>query len=200
MHNLKINLYPTSGSNHDAIMVEMFNAFLNKLLRICCNDRDTTRAFVGGGQLIAYVWNSAHMANTDIYCYPPALPHASIVTIYSKCYNHRYPLPPASSQNLQQILQCFFTCCLFGWILPRSCWGRGRKGLDRRQSVPPPETLASSWRICRLPAAAASRTSLRQGEKCPWADRSTPVDYENIEFVEHRFFKLQRGMCPWADR
>ena len=65
-HTLKINLYPASGGNHDAIMVERFNAFLNKSLRIFCSERDTTRAFVEGAQLTAYAWNSAPMAETDI--------------------------------------------------------------------------------------------------------------------------------------
>ena len=50
---LKINVYPTSGGNHDAIMVERFNAFLNKSLRIFCSERDTTLAFVEGAQLTA---------------------------------------------------------------------------------------------------------------------------------------------------
>ena len=52
-HILKINLYLTSGGNHDAIMVERFNAFLNKSLQIFCSERDTTRAFVEGAQLTA---------------------------------------------------------------------------------------------------------------------------------------------------
>ena len=65
-HTLKINLHPTSGGNHDAIMVERFNAFLNKSLRIFCSERDTTRAFVEGAQLTAYAWNSAPMAETNI--------------------------------------------------------------------------------------------------------------------------------------
>ena len=65
-HTLKINLYPTSGGNHDAIMVERFNAFLNKSSRILCSERDITHAFVEGAQLTAYAWNSAPMAETDI--------------------------------------------------------------------------------------------------------------------------------------
>ena len=66
MKTLMINLYPTSGGNYNAIMVERFNAFLNKSLRIFCNNRDTTCVFVEGTHLIAYTWNSAPMAETDI--------------------------------------------------------------------------------------------------------------------------------------
>ena len=54
MLRLKINLHVASGGNHDAIIVERFNAFLNKGLKIFCNERDTTRVFVEGAQLLAY--------------------------------------------------------------------------------------------------------------------------------------------------
>ena len=63
---LQINLHVASGNNHDAILVERFNSFLNKGLRILCSERNTTRTFLESAQLLTYAWNSAPMAETDI--------------------------------------------------------------------------------------------------------------------------------------
>jgi hypothetical protein len=66
MKMLQINIHWASGNNHDSILVERFNAYLNKGLKILCTERSTTRNFVESSQLLAYAWNSAPMAETDI--------------------------------------------------------------------------------------------------------------------------------------
>jgi hypothetical protein len=66
MQLLQLNVHWASGNNHDSILVERFNAYLNKGLKILCTERSTTRSFVESAQLLAYAWNSAPMAETDI--------------------------------------------------------------------------------------------------------------------------------------
>ena len=41
MLRFKINLHVASGGNHNAIIVERFNTFLYKGLKIFCNEHDT---------------------------------------------------------------------------------------------------------------------------------------------------------------
>jgi hypothetical protein len=66
MELLQINMHMASGNNHDSILVERFNAFLNKGLKVLCTDRSTSRVFKESAQLLTYAWNSAPMAETDI--------------------------------------------------------------------------------------------------------------------------------------
>ena len=66
MEMLQLNVHWASGNNHDSILVERFNLFLNKGLKILCTERSTTRSFVEAAQLLTYAWNSAPMAETDI--------------------------------------------------------------------------------------------------------------------------------------
>ena len=54
MKKIKTNFHIASGGNHDTILVERFNSSLNKDLHIFCSDRDTTRSFWEGYQMIAY--------------------------------------------------------------------------------------------------------------------------------------------------
>ena len=61
---LKTNLYIVSGGNHDEIMVEKFNVFLNKGLKIFWNEHNIAHVFVEGAQLLAYAWNSAPITET----------------------------------------------------------------------------------------------------------------------------------------
>ena len=66
MQMLHLNVHWTSGNNHDSILVERFNLYLNKGLKILCTERSTTRSYVEAAQLLTYAWNSAPMAETDI--------------------------------------------------------------------------------------------------------------------------------------
>ena len=63
---LKIQHHDVSKGNHDAIIVERFNRFLNSSLKVFTNERDTTRVFVEGSLLAAYAWNSAPVIGTNI--------------------------------------------------------------------------------------------------------------------------------------
>lgn len=65
---LKMNLHTLSGGNHDAMLVEQINQFLNKTLKIFCNEHDSIQVAVEDILLSLYAWNSAPIPGTDISC------------------------------------------------------------------------------------------------------------------------------------
>ena len=48
------------------MLVERFNRYLNKVLKIFSNERASNRTYVEGALLAAYAWNSAPISGTDI--------------------------------------------------------------------------------------------------------------------------------------
>ena len=63
---LQINLHQLSRGNHNGMLVERFNRFLNKALRVFVNDKDSVQTFVEGSYLSTFAWNSAPVSGTDI--------------------------------------------------------------------------------------------------------------------------------------
>jgi len=66
MKLLKVQLHLLAKGNHNGMLVERFNRFLNDALTIFLNDRDSTRTFLEGAYLTAYAWNSAPVLGTDM--------------------------------------------------------------------------------------------------------------------------------------
>ena len=63
---LKLNLHVLSGENHDAMLVERVNRYLNKCLRVMTNERDSVRIASEALLLVIYAWNSAPVPGTDL--------------------------------------------------------------------------------------------------------------------------------------
>jgi hypothetical protein len=63
---LKIQHYLSARGNHNAILVERFNRYLNSGLRVFNNDRETNRVFIEGAQTLTYAWNSCPVLGTDL--------------------------------------------------------------------------------------------------------------------------------------
>ena len=63
---LGINIHVLSGENHDPMIVERINRFLNRCLTISCNERGTTKVAQEGVLMSLYAWNSAPVIGTDI--------------------------------------------------------------------------------------------------------------------------------------
>lgn len=63
---LKIKHHEVSRGNHNAIMVERFNRFLNSSLTAFNSDRKTNRVFLEGAMMSIYAWNSAPVSGTDL--------------------------------------------------------------------------------------------------------------------------------------
>jgi hypothetical protein len=70
---LNLNYHVLSSENHDAMLVERLNRFLNKGLKVMTNERDSVRIATEALLLLIYAWNSAPVIGTD-------LPRSLIVT------------------------------------------------------------------------------------------------------------------------
>ena len=63
---LGINIHVLSRENHDPMIVECINRFLNSCLTIFCNDRGTTKVAQEGIFISLCAWKSAPVIGTDI--------------------------------------------------------------------------------------------------------------------------------------
>ncbi len=63
---LQNNCHILSSANHYPMLVKRINRYLNKGLRIMCNERNSIRVALEGILLLLYVWNSYPIPGTDI--------------------------------------------------------------------------------------------------------------------------------------
>jgi hypothetical protein len=63
---LQINRHILSGGNHNGMLVERVNRYLNKGLKIMTNERDSVRVAMEAILLLLYAWNSAPIPGTDL--------------------------------------------------------------------------------------------------------------------------------------
>ena len=63
---LQLNCHILSATNHNGMLVERINRYLNKGLRILCNERDSVRVALEAILMLLYAWNSAPIAGTDL--------------------------------------------------------------------------------------------------------------------------------------
>jgi hypothetical protein len=63
---LKINCHILSGGNHDPMLVERLNRYLNKWLKIMVNKQDSPWIALEALLLLIYAWNSCPVPGTDI--------------------------------------------------------------------------------------------------------------------------------------
>ena len=63
---LKINIHVLSGENHNLMIVERINRYLNSCLTIFCNERGINRVTLEGILMALYGWNSMPVIGTDI--------------------------------------------------------------------------------------------------------------------------------------
>ncbi len=63
---LKINCHVLSSGNHNPMLVERINRYLNQGLRIMCNECDSNRVALEAILLLIYAWNSCLVPGTDI--------------------------------------------------------------------------------------------------------------------------------------
>jgi hypothetical protein len=63
---LQNNRHVLSGGNHNGMLVERVNRYLNKGLKIMTNERDSVRVAMEAILLLLYAWNSAPIPGTDL--------------------------------------------------------------------------------------------------------------------------------------
>jgi hypothetical protein len=86
---LQINSHTISAENHDAMIVERLNRYLNKGLKVMTNERNSVRISTEAILLLIYAWNAACVPGTDI-------PRSLVVTgrVFS------FPIDFSSSKHL----------------------------------------------------------------------------------------------------
>ena len=65
---LQFNRHVLSGGNHNGMLVESVNRYLNKGLMIMTNKRNSVRVAMEFIVLLLYAWNSTPIPGTDISC------------------------------------------------------------------------------------------------------------------------------------
>jgi len=109
---LHINLHVLSGGNHDPMLIERINRYLNRCLKIFCNERDSVRVAEEGILLSLYAWNSAPVAGTDI--------SRSLVTVgrefhfpidFSSRKHFELTSTPASVESFAKDQACLLKAC-----------------------------------------------------------------------------------------
>jgi hypothetical protein len=65
---LQINCHVLSSANHNGMLVERVNRYLNKGLKIMCSERNSVRIAAEAILLLLYAWNSCLVSGTDISC------------------------------------------------------------------------------------------------------------------------------------
>jgi len=63
---LQLNHHVLSGGNHNPMMVERVNRYLNKGLKVMTNERGLVRIAMEAILLLIYTWNSAPIPGTDL--------------------------------------------------------------------------------------------------------------------------------------
>ena len=63
---VKIPHHMSAKGNHNAIIVERFNKYLNSGMRIFTSERGTNRVFLEAAETLCYAWNSAPITGTDL--------------------------------------------------------------------------------------------------------------------------------------
>jgi len=63
---LLINCHVLSSANHNPMLVERINKYLNNSLKVLCSERGSVRISQEGILLALYAWNSCPMPGTDI--------------------------------------------------------------------------------------------------------------------------------------
>lgn len=69
---LGLKFHVLAKGNHKAMQVERFHRFLNKVITIKANNRNSNRVFLEAAHVAAYVWNSAPIDGTNIVRSYPA--------------------------------------------------------------------------------------------------------------------------------
>ena len=64
---LELNVHTLSSNNHDLMIVDRVTKYLNKGLKILCQEQESTQIGREGILLLIYGWNSCPIPMTDIY-------------------------------------------------------------------------------------------------------------------------------------
>jgi hypothetical protein len=136
MDPLQINCHVLSGGNHNPMLVERLNRYLNEGLQIMANERDSNRIALEAILLLIYAWNSCPVPGTDISHCMVALGHEFQFPINFSTGKHAelYSAPGTVKSYSKQLASCLTCCCAVATSLVKEqrCWHRELVNSQRR--------------------------------------------------------------------
>ena len=115
---LHINCHIFSGDNHNPMIVERLNRYLNAGLRIMTNEHDSVRIALEAILLLIYAWNSCPVPETDIYRSLVAVGRFAFPIDFSAGKNAKLISSPSSVANYSRELATWLdACCIVAMLL-----------------------------------------------------------------------------------
>ncbi len=135
---LKINCHVLSRGNHNPMLVECINRYLNQGLCIMCNERDSNCVALEAILLLIYAWNSCPVPGTDISRSMVAVGREFEFPIDFSAGKHTelYSAPGTVKSYLKELATCLDACRKIAMLLInlQQCWHR--ELLNSRQHDP----------------------------------------------------------------
>jgi hypothetical protein len=118
---LKVNCHVLSGGNHNPMIVERLNCYLNAGLHIMTNKCDSTRTALEAILLLIYAWNLCPVPGTDISWSMVAIGHKFAFPIdfstgkHAKLYSMPGTIDSYSWELAIQLSSCHEIANLLVW-------------------------------------------------------------------------------------
>ncbi len=123
---LKIKCHVLSSGNHNPMLVERINRYLNQGLRIMCNERDSNRVALEAILLLIYAWNSCPVPGTDISRSMIAVGREFAFPIGFSSGKHAelYSAPGSIVSYSKELASCLDACHKVAMLLVKEqrCW------------------------------------------------------------------------------
>ena len=186
---LKINCHTLSGANHNPMLVERLNRYLNSGLKIMANERDSNRVALEAILLLIYAWNSCPVPGTDISRSMVALGREFSFPIDFATGKHAelYSLPNTVESYSRDLATRLSACREIADLLVREhrCWHRELVNSRRRDPrIYSPGDIVFARRATRSNSKRGQVDKLMHPFTGPWrVVRSLPGASYELEFA-----------------
>jgi hypothetical protein len=121
MDLLQITCHVSSGRNHNPMLVERVNRYINKGLKIMSNKRESIQVALKAILLLIYAWNLCPIPRTKISCTLVAVGQESAFPIdYSTGKHWELMSSPSTVITYsKELATCLTTCCAIAELLMR---------------------------------------------------------------------------------
>jgi hypothetical protein len=175
---LKINYHVLSGDNHNPMLVERINQYLNEGLCIMTNERDSIRIALEAILLFIYAWNSCPVPGTDISLKFSAGTHAELTSAPGAVASYSCDLAERldACQDIAKLL-----------VREQRCWHR--ELINARRPDPHIYSVGDivfAWRATRSNSKRGKVNKLMHPFTGPWCvTRSLSGAYYDLEFASN---------------
>jgi hypothetical protein len=128
MDLLQINCNVLSGGNHNPMLVERLDHYLNEGLQIMANERDSNHIALEAILLLIYAWNSCPVRGTDIsHCVVAfGCKFQFLINFSTGKHAELYSVAGTIKSYSKQLASCLTCCCAAAKLLVKEqcCWHR----------------------------------------------------------------------------